>query len=101
MEDEVNSGAGAAAGLQVADIPFDEREICPGRRTDQLPHLVEIGLFAGGEIIETDHRLAETQQLLKNMTADKTGTTGHQPGATLLEQLLAEMLISCGHYRLQ
>ena len=69
-----------AAGVQVADIAFDKAEPLPGVLTHVLPHLIQIVLVAGGEVVQADHGLAQAQQGFQQVGADKAGHAGDQPG---------------------
>lgn len=70
-----------AAGVQIADIPFDEmkqRLDLGARPACRHTRIVECGLeivaMAGGEVVETDHALAEDQQVSSRLLPMKPAT---------------------------
>ena len=65
MEHMVGALAGAAAGIEVADIALDEGEARPGLLAHGLAHHVEIFLIAGEEVVEPGDILAEAEQVEK------------------------------------
>lgn len=69
-----------AAGVQVTDIAFDKAESLPGVLAYVFPHLIQVVLVAGGEVVQADHGLAQAQQGFQKVGADKAGHAGDQPG---------------------
>src|SRR5690606_17394425 len=51
----------------------------------------------GGEVIQTAHGLAQTQQGLNQIGADKTGAACDQPGSGIALKLSANFVKSCRH----
>jgi len=58
----VNARAGALAVGQVADVAFDKVELGPLRRGDEVLHLIQVALVAGGKVVQTHHALAQFEQ---------------------------------------
>src|SRR5206468_7220221 len=50
--------------------------------------------FAGGEVVEADHRLAEPEQVLGEMRADEARRPGHEPGAALAPNALSRGFVA-------
>jgi len=64
VEDDVDSGCRLPADVRRSDIALDEPEACPAIGAHDLPHLVQVGSLAGGEVVETDDLLIRFQQCL-------------------------------------
>jgi len=80
MEDVIDIGAEAVAGLQIADITFDNASTSPFARTHLCVDFVEIFLVAGRKVIKAEDVLVELKKGFENVGADETGDTGDEPG---------------------
>src|SRR5687767_5220069 len=81
VQHEVHRAARAAAGIEGADVAFDETEVVPFRFADRIPHLGQVLALPRSEIVQPDHPLVEPQQGFEQVRADEAGDSGHQPRA--------------------
>ena len=81
--------AGAAAGVEVANVVLDEGEAGPSLVAHAGPHHVEVLLVAGDEVVESDHGLAEAEQPLQKIGADIAGNAGDEPARGVGGELVA------------
>lgn len=98
----VNTVTGLVAVGQVADVALDEVKAGPLSGCDQGPHLIEVALISGGEVVQADHALVEPEQRLKQVAADEAGHPANKPGGRLLGEADLEVLIGrhvCFHSR--
>ena len=64
VQHHVDRGARRGAGIERADVAFDEAKILPARFADGLAHESQVLALAGREIVQTDHCLVELEQVL-------------------------------------
>ena len=99
VEDEVGARADGAACLEIANVTFHHAE---GSFTLErtFENVVEICTMSGREIIDTDHCLAERQQLLKQVGADESGNASNDPAFGRRKKLFAKKPVRCGDHEL-
>ena len=95
MEDEVDAVAGGATGIQIADVTLDEVERaapidCRSGRLLQIPSR------ARREVVQSNHRLTQSQELLDEIGPDETRRAGDQPSPGRPLQLPLEIRIRSG-----
>ena len=91
MQHMIHTFAGLAAGIQIADVAFDEGEAAPGFGAHQGFHHVQVLLVTGEEVVQTHHGLPHLEQMFQQVGADETGNAGHQPGGGFGTHFFAQL----------
>src|SRR6185436_3448179 len=85
------------ACVEVADVAFDHPEA--GRRwKPYFQDLVEVGAMAGGEIVDSNDLLTESEQLLQEIGADESRHPGDHPHSGAGPQLFSQLSVRCGDH---
>ena len=93
MQNNVDPVDGAPAGLEIADIAFDEVETLETILADALANVLEVAAPAGREIVEAAHILAKVEQRLDEIRSDEAGRSGHQPRPSSLAERSAKVRV--------
>ena len=91
MQHMIHTFAGLAAGIQIADVAFDEGEAAPGFGAHQGFHHVQVLLVTGEEVVQTHHGLPHLEQMFQQVGTDETGNAGHQPGGGFGTHFFAQL----------
>ena len=91
MQHMVHAFASLAAGIQIADVAFDEGEAAPSFGAHQGLHHVQVLLVTGEEVVQAHHGLPHLEQMFQQVGADETGNAGHQPGGGFGTHLFAQL----------
>ena len=101
VQHAVHAVAGTPAIGDVAYVALDVRVVAPRRGAHRLSHLIQIVGVTGCVIIEPHDLLAQLEQCLQKIGADKTGDAGDEPAQRAPSQLLLDFLISGNHLKTQ
>ncbi len=96
MQYDVGTTAGFAAGVEIADVRFDETMTPPAIGTDRASHLVEIAPVAGREIVQPNNDLVEYEQRLHQVRPDETCASRDEPTSRSPRKLLSNF-VDRGH----
>jgi hypothetical protein len=89
VQHDIHAGSRLAAQGEIADVAFEELEAARGCRADACRHVVQVLDVAGREVVDTDHRLAEPEQILEQVRADESRHARDQEAARLVPQASA------------
>ena len=73
MQDDVNPDAGVGSGCGIAEINL--------AKVDFSRQFFNIGLQAGGEVVQATHGMALRNKRMREVRADKAGDTGNEVGS--------------------
>jgi hypothetical protein len=79
MQDSINSGGRFQAILVRSKIAFNKLEFRPIAITDQFPDLIKIVFVPSGEVVQSNHMLTGTQQILDQIGPDEPRSARDQP----------------------
>src|SRR5882672_5088991 len=71
VQHEFHRTARPATGRERADVPLDESKVHPLALTDRVPHLRQVASISRGKVVQPDRQLAQFEQALEQMGADK------------------------------
>jgi hypothetical protein len=81
VQHDVDAARRLGAVLARGHAAFHEAEALEACRAHGRPHLVEVALLAGREVVEPGHRLVELEQRLEQRGADESGDAGDRASA--------------------
>ena len=79
MQHMLHAFAGLVAGIDIANVAFNECKAAPGFRPDDITHHVQILLVTGQKVVQPHNGLAHLQKVLKQIGTDKTRHACNQP----------------------
>ena len=79
MQNVLHALAGGVAGVDIANIAFDEGKPTPRFWANDVAHHVQIFLVAGKEVVQTNHGLPKFQQMFQQVGANKARNAGDKP----------------------
>ena len=94
MKNVINSRACRAAGLEVANIPFDEAQARALRPRHRGANLVEVTPVPGGKVVEPHHFLLQPEQRFDEVAADEARGPGNEPAPRRFAQARNQLSVS-------
>ncbi len=92
VEHVLRPAASFPAALQVANVALDEPE--PTRARSRVrEYALNVPATAGGEVVQPDNRLAQTEQQLHQVRSNEPCGSGDQPGPGFEPQQLQRSLV--------
>ena len=79
--------------FEVTNVALDESKAASRIRI-RRDGFVEVGAIPGRKVVEADHMLPKTEQLLNEVGSDETGRTGHEPHPPVCDELATDFVVS-------
>ena len=79
MQNMLYALAGLVAGIDIANIAFNEGKAAPGFGANDVAHHVQIFLVAGHKVVQPNHGLPKLEQGFQQVGANKARNAGDEP----------------------